>query len=201
MIDVSGNISALADSIKEDFGAGRSVALGFESPLFIPVPFFPENLSRGRLGETNRSCLAPAGGYVTTLGLHQAAWILRAVHTAGVSLTVDSKDWPPPDHTRALFCWEAFISRGAKARCPDHHRIRPPGCDLCSWADRTDAASAVNEFVIGKAAEMMAEAPLSLLGTAALWSGWRVSKTILHQPTAVYMPTSAVKRERLNQID
>jgi hypothetical protein len=104
----------LADSVASDLRSGASVALGLEAPLFIPVPHDAKRLSRGRENEGNRSWAAPAGGYVTTLALHQTAWLLRRLHAAcseACDLTVDPARWSQPEQERpVLFCWEAFVS-------------------------------------------------------------------------------------------
>ena len=60
---------------------------------------------------------APAGLAVTTLGLHEAAWILRGLHQRSGSLveyTVDwQQDWRSPDQRAKLLVWEAFVSAAA----------------------------------------------------------------------------------------
>ncbi len=75
----SGDIDELLVHLVCDAQSGASVALGFEAPLFMPVPSRSGDLSSGRPGEKNRSMFAPAGLAVTTLGLHEAAWILRGL--------------------------------------------------------------------------------------------------------------------------
>jgi hypothetical protein len=59
--DQHSEIEALVESLRRDFGDGLSVALEFEAPLFLPVPQVASQLSRGRVGESIRSCFAPAG--------------------------------------------------------------------------------------------------------------------------------------------
>lgn len=46
----SPDLRALLDAITRDLHAGRNVPLGFESPLFIPVPDDEKKLSRARAG-------------------------------------------------------------------------------------------------------------------------------------------------------
>ena len=70
----------LVSCIEREILAGNHVSLGLEAPLFLPVPDDAKNLSRGRRNEGNRSWAAPAGGYVASLALHQAAWILGQLH-------------------------------------------------------------------------------------------------------------------------
>jgi hypothetical protein len=76
----SSDIQQLVEQLQLDIEAGYSVSLGFESPLFIPIPDSPEELSKAREGEGDRSWSAPPGVAVTTLGIHQSAWILKRLH-------------------------------------------------------------------------------------------------------------------------
>jgi hypothetical protein len=64
-------------------GNEKSIALGFECRLFMPVPPSADDLSKGRQGEGARAMFAQAGAAVNTLGVHQAAWILRKIHQSG----------------------------------------------------------------------------------------------------------------------
>ena len=80
------SIEELVDRLKQDLKEGCSIALGFEAPLFIPIPKVASQLSRGRTGDSTRSCFAPAGASVATLGLHQAASILKQIRVDSVGL-------------------------------------------------------------------------------------------------------------------
>jgi hypothetical protein len=55
-------IVEVLDGLAEDLTAGQAVALGFECPLFVPVPEQPLRLGMARPGETNRPWSAGAGG-------------------------------------------------------------------------------------------------------------------------------------------
>ena len=173
------SIDDLAVRIGEDMRAGCSIALGFEAPVFIPVPESSSDLCRGRAGEGARSFAAPAGLAVTALGLHQAAWVLRAIVDArrGHRFLQQASDWPCSGP--ALFCWEAFVSEAAHSA--DHVR---------------DAATAVVAFIaaeadLSAATAVRAERPLSLIGAAALWSGWAEEMEELRAETAVIRPQTA----------
>jgi hypothetical protein len=72
-------IEAFADAIAADINAGYGVALGFECPLFVPVPADPENLTLARPGEGNRSWSAGAGAASLATGLTETVWILNRV--------------------------------------------------------------------------------------------------------------------------
>jgi|RhiMetdeSRZDD1v2_1073273.scaffolds.fasta_scaffold102932_3 hypothetical protein len=173
----SADPAELAESVSSDLCSGHSVSLGFEAPLFIPVPPDVRRLSRGRDNEGNRSWAAPAGGYVAVLALHQAAWLLRRLRdTCGTvcDLTVDPARWSQAEGKRpVLFCWEAFVSGPA-------HTIH-----------MRDAATAIMYFRAHETAlatAITAENPLSLFGCAVLWSGWSMDLMWLCRSTVVLRP-------------
>ena len=68
-------VQALVDAIKDR----RKVSLGFECPLFIPVPTAWSGIGRSRAGEGNRPWSGGAGGSVTAYGLHEVAWVLKSL--------------------------------------------------------------------------------------------------------------------------
>lgn len=175
----SQDIDALARRLVEDVNASMSVALGFECPLFMPVPGESDRLNCGRQGEGNRSMFAPAGAAVATLGLHEAAWILRQIRErvpAPPRYSLDWCAWPPEGEVPHLLLWEAFVS-GA-AHDDSHER---------------DAATAVaffrtNEQDLNAANAVAADRPLSMVHTAALWAGWATDLDRLHQACLVLKP-------------
>jgi hypothetical protein len=179
----SSDIRELVTFLEHDLKSDRSVALGFEAPLFMPVPDRVEDLSRGRSGEGGRSMFAPAGSAVATLGLHQAAWILRRLFLScgeACAFTLDWAKWPPESSRPLLFCWEAFVSQEAHSAS-------------LTEADLQDAATAAKEFLISEddleaANAVKTEHPLSMMGAAALWSGWASDSDVLHQPALVVKP-------------
>jgi len=176
----SDDIQVLASKLVHDLNRGYSVALGFEAPLFIPVPEDAAYLSRGRAGEGSRAWAAPAGSTVAMLGIHQAAWLLRALYRSCgdiCELTIDREMWHEAASRSIIFCWEAFVSQGAHGDC--HVQ---------------DAATAAIEFVklecgLVETNIVTAEQPLSLIGAAALWSGWTDDIRILRKPALVIKPT------------
>jgi hypothetical protein len=179
--DVMGHsdISLLATALAADLNEGVSVALGFEAPLFIPVPALATSLCCGRKGEGSRSFAAPVGLTVCALAVHEAAWLLRAVKRLcrrDIRFRVDESDWPPRDEG-VIFCWEAFVSQGAHA---DTHL--------------KDAATAAMHFLreedrLQASTSITAEHPFSLIGAAALWAGVAEDLSLLHKSTVVIRPT------------
>lgn len=190
LVAASSDIEGLAKSVVADLVAHRHVALGFEAPLFMPVPDLASDLSRGRAHEGSRSFAAPAGLAVAALGVHQAAWILRQVRKGceSVQLETDPAAWPPSREGPILFCWEAFVSGTA------HSDSHLSDCHL------KDAATAVlgfleNEHDLRAATTVRAENPLSLFGAVALWSGFTTDIGVLHGQTVVIRPAAAYAGE------
>ena len=123
----SSDIRVLASFLEDDLRGGRSVALGFEAPLFMPVPDRAEDLGRGRAGEGSRSMFAPAGSAVATLGLHQAAHILRRLFLScgeECTFTLDWAERPPRGSQVVLLCWEAFVSQAAHSTSTTHAHLQ-----------------------------------------------------------------------------
>jgi hypothetical protein len=159
----------LADAVVAELIAGRPVALGFECPLFVPVPAAEMKLGAARGGEGNRAWSAGAGTGALATGLVQAAWVLAAIrsHSGDLPLHVDWAGFAA--EKRGLLLWEAFVSASAKG---------------ASHVD--DATIAVAAFKRALpdptvASTITAERPLSLAGAIALWSGWFETPAALHQ--------------------
>src|SRR5215210_4351671 len=62
-------IERLVTAVGEELAAGRPVALGFECPLYVPVPDEASSLGKARAGEANRSWSAAAGSGSMATGL------------------------------------------------------------------------------------------------------------------------------------
>lgn len=171
------DIDDLIASVVRDVASGASIALGFEAPLFLPVPDDSSLLNSGRVGESSRSMFAPAGAAVTTIGVHESAWILkrlRAVLPEEAALTFDWKsDW---HGLNSLFIWEAFVS--STAHSDTHER---------------DAATAVQYFLanmsnLDDVNAVTCDNPLSLIAASAIWSGWIADPQSLHSSCLVLRP-------------
>jgi hypothetical protein len=176
----SPDIDELLVRLERDARSGASVALGFEAPLFMPVPSLSEDLSSGRSGEESRSMFAPAGLAVTTLGLHEAAWILRQLYQkigSFVEYTVDwQQDWRSSNPPTKLLVWEAFVSEAAHS--DTHER---------------DAATAAryfleNENQLAEKNAVTCQQPLSLVHCAAMFAGWSNDVAGLHGKCLVLRP-------------
>lgn len=188
----SRKIDELVDVLCSDIENGLSIALGFECPLFMPVPQSSENLNRGRRDEGNRSMFAPAGAAVTTIGVHQVAWVLRAIHTRGSRrprYTFRHEDWAARQAgQQLLFLWEAFVS--GKAHAPSDG----PNAHL------RDALTAANYFAekegsLTSATTAQVDGPaLSLVHAAAIWAGWASDLERLREQTLVLRPQKQCRK-------
>ena len=156
------DIERLVDMLAADLQASRPVALGFECPLYIPVPARAQLLGKARVGEGNRSWSAGAGTGALATGLVEACWVLRALRKRVGEMPAHI-DWLSFKRAgRGLFLWEAFVSAKAKATDLTHHG---------------DAAIAVERFFAllpdpTSADVLDAPFPISLIGAAMIWSGW-----------------------------
>jgi len=180
------NIEDLILNISSDLDTGRGVSIGFEAPLYMPVPNSSEDLSSGRKGEGSRSMFAPAGGYVTTLACHQAAYILRELSDfqSDYELTLNAEDWIQ-EEGQSLLVWEAFVSEEAHAEEDDHKR---------------DAATAAvffreNDQNLEDMNAVTSDSILSVIGSAALWAGWTEDTDILHEDCLVLRPSQMYNGE------
>ena len=176
----SQKIEDLVDCLGHDLKKYASIALGFKSPLFMPVPAESEQFSSGRDGERSRSIFAPIGCYVTTLGCQQAAFVLKNIFPDRLSheLTLDAARWTRADKPMLLL-WEAFVS--GKAHTTNGYDIQ-------------DAATAAHYFHNNKD-HLEASASVdsthdcfSFIGAVALWSGWTESPSMIRSKCLVLRP-------------
>lgn len=175
------DIRELVRALVEDLSAGRAVALGFEAPIFVPVPDEANELGRARQGERDRPWSGGPGGTVLPTAIVQAAWILRSVRE-GSPKSAAFTSWSDfQDAREGLFVWEAFVS----------HKVKPTG-------HYEDALAAAHELAAlasgggdpGTASVVSDRRPvLSLIGAALLWAGWTDDLDFLHRSTPVIQAT------------
>ena len=171
----SPDIEKLVSSLQTDLTAGLNIALGFEAPLFVPVPENPNEIGRSRAGEGNRPFSAGAGASAALMGLQQTAWIMHRLrgNIEKYKVIADWRLWPPA--SSAILLWEAFVSGVAKGEC-----------------HTDDAETAALEFQRREASlesDVTCEQTLSLVGVAAVWSGFSEDLAILKKPVLVLRTT------------
>jgi hypothetical protein len=128
-----GSLDELVDAIVADFNSGVRVAVGFEAPLFVPMPSEAADLNRQRLGEKGRPWCVGAGSGALALGVQQASYVFAAL-----ARKISPRVTFAPDELVSgdadLLVWEAFVSGKAKDRSADNRHI-------------DDARRAVEEFL------------------------------------------------------
>lgn len=173
----------LAKAIANDLKSGRRVALGYESPLFVPTNTDPGLLGRARDGECqeatgNRPFTAGAGAAVLATGIQSLAWVLRKIKQAAPNASASTRWNDFRAGTCHLFVWEAFVSGSEKAYPPSH---------------AGDAALSIAAFqqVCGREdspTRIPCSSAFSLAGSAVLWSGLSDDLTLLAEPCVVLRP-------------
>ena len=168
------SIAAFTAVIADRLARGRTVAVGFECPLFVPLRQTPADLTKARAGEGNRPWSAGAGAGSMATGLVEVAWVLRELAYRFAGSVPLSFDWEAlPSSGGGLFLWEAFVSRAAKA--DTHHGDAGLGVQaFCAALPDPTAANCVHEPEV-----------FSLVGAAALRAGWPVPSSALAAPCVV----------------
>jgi hypothetical protein len=107
------DLHELARVLSVHVAVGRTLALGFECPLYVPRRADPMAMTRARMQETGVNWCGGPGGSVLATGLVQVNWVLRQLRHASHAL-VGTTRWAEFCSGGAnLFLWEAFItSRG-----------------------------------------------------------------------------------------
>ena len=173
------DLDSLVDAVANDLIAGRGVALGFEAPLFIPVPADHGGLNLQRAGDRGRPWSAGAGPIALALGLQHAAYVFKKL--AEVVHPVITFD---PEGLRSgkanLLVWEAFVSGHSKNRAAEDPHV-------------DDSRLAVNEFTRRYSTGLVesdVDEPvvLSLVAAGLLASGLTTDLSLLHQSCVVVAP-------------
>lgn len=113
-------IDDLAAQLSTDLAAGHLVALGFECPLWVPLPTESLDLGKARPGEAGpgrraRPWSAAAGSGSLVSGLVQVPWLLGKIRAEVDQGRTATTDWAVfKDKRTALFVWEAMVTDSAK---------------------------------------------------------------------------------------
>lgn len=180
-IDGCAEIDRLVESVADDLRQELPTVLGFECPLWVPLPTESERLGRGRPNEGSPPWSGGPGGNALATGLVQVAWILRGLRQAAPESGRVYLNWREFAEASGagLFLWEAFVSGKAKA---------PPG----SGSHIGDAEVGAKAFVAALPDPILATETwkpdcevLSLLGTALMRTGWSQNADILGEACLV----------------
>jgi len=165
------DIHSLVFRVADDLKKGRSIALGFECVLFIPLRDTPASLTRARTGERNRPWSAGAGATLLPTGLAQVAFILRSLRSrfSGSSFVACTKfsDFDRSDGRCRLLLWEAFVSDKSKGT-----------------SHQADAAIGVSALIdhypdICVPSNCAGARVFSLIGAVILRTGWNTNLDLL----------------------
>lgn len=143
-------LTHLVQAIGED----RSVALGIEAPMWVPLARTFDQMTKVRPGieqRANRAWSASAGACALASGLANLGWLLGELHARhGPLPTTTQPERFASGHAR-LFLWEAFVSGRRKGK-------------MRSNAD--DARAAVEAFAAQWPTEIMIEPPVPAINLA-----------------------------------
>jgi len=175
----------MVNGIVADLEQSRSVALGFECPLFIPITENPMLLTCARDGEApkggeSRPWSASSGSYALAIGLAESVWILEQVQRAITVAVVPTLKWGRFAKGKAnLFLWEAFVSGDAKSKNKDDA--------VAHIEDAKTAALAFQKRLpdFSGASDVRADNPYSLIGAAMLRAGLTTDLQVLREPCVV----------------
>lgn len=169
------DIGQFADIVAADLNSGAHVAIGFECPLFVPVPEAPAGLTSARPGEGDRAWSAGAGAGSLATGLTETVWILDRVRKRTPLSTGVFAGWRPfREAPGGLFVWEAFVTKAAKA---DTHHGDAELAAL-SFRDSLPEPNQSNAVVCDGRVR-------SLFGAALLQAGWTTDLAWLTEPCVV----------------
>ena len=171
------SIVDLVAHVSSNLMDGAKVALGFESPLWIPVCYQPKYLTLGRPNEGSPAWSSQIGATVLATGLTQISWVLTEIKAIvpEATATLNWDSFLKSEHK--LFIWEAFVSGASKSI--DHagdakaavdaliSRLTHPTTDICP-SSRT----------------------FSLIGAALPWARFSTDINLLREPTLVIKPTA-----------
>ena len=118
------SIGGLVEDVVASLAAGIKVALGFECPLWVPVPDDPAGLTAARVVDGNRSWSAFAGCVCTGDRVDgdrvDPARGPPGLGRPGRDAAAASLDWQDfAGSDTGLFLWEAFVTGAAKATDTD----------------------------------------------------------------------------------
>jgi hypothetical protein len=137
----SSSPTQLVDGIVVDLKEERRVALGFEAPLFIPLPTDAEGWTRSRVGEGRYAWSVAAGREAFIASIPQVVWVLHQVRQrlGDDAPSRASFEWDAFITGRSLFLWEAFITGPVE-------NTRPGGEDRRPEDDMADAVEGARLF-------------------------------------------------------
>ena len=170
------------DLLVSHLGMGRSIALGFECPLYIPKRDDPMLMTGARLGEKGVNWCGGPGGSVLATGLAQVNWVLRNLSLSDRNLASSTRWNDFRYKSIPLFIWEAFITSGDGAATqggvPDREQAsdheRDAVCGAIAFADRARRQADL-------VSDLDQEPATSLIGMHLLSTGLATDLSLLNE--------------------
>lgn len=178
--DLEGFIDALAPHLASE----RSIALGFECPLYVPKRADVSLMTACRPGEVGLNWCGGPGGSVLATGLVQVNWVLtqlarRSPHARG------STRWSEFFSGQCqLYVWEAYITSRSGVEIP----AEDLGGISSHQGDALCGALAFQQVVVREdtfPSDFKHEPALSLIGMNLVESGWSTDVTLMSEGCAV----------------
>lgn len=149
------------------------VALGFESPLWIPVRTNLISVLEQRKGEAGRSWSASAGANSLCAGLGVVLYALSTLRRIAPQARASLDFRSPPSTPQSLFLFEAFVSGSDKRG------------DHCAEAKAVVDGFANVSQSLSSAQRLDAEPCLNILGALLLRTGWSTDLALLRSELLV----------------
>lgn len=179
--------SELAAHVARLLNSGESVALGFECPLFVPVPEVEGDLGKGRIGEGSRPWSAAAGSSALATGLAQVAWVLARTRSLITVPASGHLNWDEFSNAApgSLLVWEAFVTGAAKGA----NHIQDAQLAVQAFKDSLPSPATASAICVQGVVH-------SLAGAALLSSDWSSKLALLKQECIVIRVGESVARAR-----
>jgi len=173
-VHVPSSIESLTASVLFHLEREQPVALGFEMPMFLPVPKAPTSLGKARPTDKGSPAWSSlTGASVMATGIVQAAWALKAIYKRAPEVPVFTR-WEPFAAKRSgLLIWEAFVTRDAKGDTHEEDAI----IGVKAFCDQLPNP--------GDSEAKAIEQPLSLPVALCIWAGWSIPATELRRAGVV----------------
>jgi hypothetical protein len=178
------DIETFAVELIEELRIGRSIALGFECPLYVPVRANPADLLQQREGERGRPWSASAGATALVAGLAQIRWLMSKLNQGYSTLRGTTRWSQLIGGESQLFLWEAFVSS-------EGDPLAVPAAILDGSVHEQDAAIAAETFFGRVCAEatpssdLVGGSALSLAGMQLIAAQLTEDLSLLHESCIV----------------
>lgn len=174
------DLDSLVDAVTSDLLAGAAVALGFEAPLFVPVPSTQAELNRQRVGEKGRPWCAGAGTGALALGIQQSTYVFSALaQRLRPRVTFDPAALLNGEAD--LLVWEAFVSGKAKNRAALHPHIDDARLAVREFRSRLSTGTVASDINESTVLNLVA-AGLIASGLASDWQLLRTACVVVAPP-------------------